>query len=339
MICLQKTHATGSYTSATPVETEATHDAWATPSKASQEQPTQETRPTSVNRIQKKPESPVQHPHAGQHPQTHHHEDHWRRFGIAYSPYNADKSCKTQEQVNKDLDQLTEYAFVRIYGTDCGQTTTVARAAQQHHMQVFAGVYDLNNFPESLKAFNDAATLPDGQKDWSVFHTIAIGNELVNSGTAAPADVTRAVNEARTMLRKQGYQGPVVTVDTFSVLLQHPELCLASDYCAVNCHAFFDPSQVAHNAGPFVLEQAHAVSAAAGGKRTMITESGWPHAGQSNGAAIPSPENQRVAVESIRRSFAHRKDDLVLFTAYDDLWKQDNRYTFNAERFWGIYER
>ncbi len=206
-------------------------------------------------------------------------------------------------------------------------------------MQVFAGVFDLNNLRPSLRAFNDAATLPDGQKDWSVFHTIAIGNELVNSGTAAPADVTRAVNEARTMLRKQGYQGPVVTVDTFSVLLQHPELCLASDYCAVNCHAFFDASQVAHNAGPYVLEQAHAVSAAAGGKRTMITESGWPHAGQSNGAAIPSPENQRIAIKSLRRSFAHREDDLVLFTAYDDIWKQDNRYTFNAERFWGIYER
>lgn len=206
-------------------------------------------------------------------------------------------------------------------------------------MQVFAGVYDLENFPESLKAFNDAATLLDGKKDWSVFHTIAIGNELVNSGMAAPADVIRAVNEARTMLRKEGYQGPIVTVDTFSVLLKHPELCIASDYCAANCHAFFDASQHPYNAGPYVLEQAHAVSAAAGGKRTIITESGWPHAGQSNGAAVPSPENQRVAIDSIRRSFAHREDDLVLFTAYDDLWKQDNRYTFNAERFWGIYQR
>jgi exo-beta-1,3-glucanase (GH17 family) len=205
-------------------------------------------------------------------------------------------------------------------------------------MQVFAGVYDLENFLESLKAFSDAATMPGGKKDWSVFHTIAIGNELVNSGMAAPADVTKVVNQARTILRKEGYQGPVVTVDTFSVLLKHPELCIVSDYCAANCHAFFDATQQAYNAGPYVLEQAHAVSAAAGGKRTMITESGWPHAGQSNGAAVPSPENQRVAIESIRRSFAHREDDLVMFAAYDDLWKQDNRYTFNAERFWGIYK-
>lgn len=228
---------------------------------------------------------------------------------------------------------------MRIYGTDCDQTKTVATAARQHKMRVFAGIYDLTGFPDSLKPFAEAATLADGKQDWSVFHTIAIGNELVNGGTNSPAEVISAVYKARSVLREQGYPGPVVAVDTFSVLLEHPELCKASDYCAANCHAFFDSKQQPHNAGPYVLEQAHSISAAAGGKRTVITESGWPHAGAANGAAIPSPENQRVAVGSLRRSFAHRGDDVVLFTAFDDLWKQDNRYTFNAERYWGIYKR
>ena len=239
--------------------------------------------------------------------------------------------------MDKDIERLSGHSFVRIYGTDCDQARIVAAAARQHKMRVFAGIYDLTGFPGSLDAFNDAATLPDGKQDWSVFHTIAIGNELVNGGAHSPAEVTSAVHKARTTLRGKGYQGPVVTVDTFSVLLQHPELCKASDYCAANCHAFFDKTQQAHNAGPYVLEQAHGVSAAAGGKRTIITESGWPHAGLPNGAAFPSPENQRIAIDSIRRSFAHRADDMVLFTAYDDLWKQDNQYTFDAERFWGIY--
>lgn len=206
-------------------------------------------------------------------------------------------------------------------------------------MKVFAGVYDLTDFPNSLDAFEDAATTPDGRKDWSIFHTITVGNELVNGGTEAPGKVAGAVTQARTILRGKGYEGPVVTVDTFSVHLKHPELCKVSDYCAANCHAFFDATQQPHNAGPYVLEQAHAVSAVAGGKRTMITESGWPHAGESNGAAIPSDENQRVAIESLRRSFAHRKEDIVYFTAFDDLWKDDNRYTFSAERFWGIHAK
>ncbi|KAJ5125384.1 Glycoside hydrolase superfamily [Penicillium atrosanguineum] len=284
------------------------------------------------------PELPLQphSPHPAPHPPAPHADSH-RRFGISYSPYKANRACKSQAEVNKDLDQLSDYKFIRIYGTDCDQTKLVANAARIHNMKVFGGIYDLSDFPASLESFNQAAIRPDGQKDWSIFHTIAVGNELVNAGMAAPGDVAHAVKQARTILRGQGYQGPVVTVDTFSVLLKHPELCKVSDYCAANCHAFFDATEHANNAGPYALEQAHGVSQAAGGKHTMITESGWPHAGQSNGAAVPSPENQRVAVESLRKSFAHRSDDLVLFTAFDDLWKDDNRWTFNAERFWGIH--
>lgn len=289
--------------------------------------PNPQTEPHDAPRHHHKP-----HPQADTHLEK-------RRSGISYSPYKADRSCKTQDEVNKDLDRLSDYAFVRIYGTDCGQTSTVATAARRHKMQVFAGIYDLTDFPNSLDAFEDAATTPDGKKDWSVFHTITVGNELVNGGREAPGKVAGAVTQARTILRGKGYKGPVVTVDTFSVHLKHPELCKASDYCAANCHAFFDATQQPHNTGPYVLEQAHAVSDVAGGKRTIITESGWPHAGKSNGAAVPSQYNQRVAIESLRRSFAHRKDDLVYFTAFDDLWKDDNRYTFSAERFWGIYDK
>ncbi|KAJ5779580.1 hypothetical protein N7457_007300 [Penicillium paradoxum] len=280
--------------------------------------------------IPQPPKPPVP-PHSPPHPHRH------GQFGISYSPYKADRSCKNQEEVSQDLDRLSEYSFVRIYGTDCDQIKTVTNAARRRKMHVFAGIYDLKGFPDSLNAFGEALPGPHGKKDWSIFHTIAVGNELVNAGTNAPGDVVSALNKARSVLRSQGYKGPVVTVDTFSVLQAHPELCHASDYCAANCHAFFDATRQAGGAGAYVLEQARAVSAAAGGKRTMITESGWPHAGDVNGAAIPSPRNQEVAVASLRKSFDHRREDLVLFTAFDDLWKDDNMFTFNAEKFWGMH--
>lgn len=203
-------------------------------------------------------------------------------------------------------------------------------------MRVFAGIYDLTGFPSSLQTIMDAATSPDGKtKDWSIFHTIAIGNELINGGKNTPSDVVDAVYTGRTILRNQGYTGAVVTVEVFSILIQYPELCHASSYCAANCHAFFDATQHPQNAGPYVLEQAQAVSDAAGGKRTIITESGWPHAGNPNGVAVPSPQNQGIAIDSLRRAFA-QSGDLVLFTAFDDLWKRNTRFTFQAEQFWGI---
>ncbi|QQK46021.1 Glycoside hydrolase, superfamily [Penicillium digitatum] len=272
---------------------------------------------------------PAPHSHSDQHPHS--------QFGISYSPYKADRTCKNQEEVNDDLDRISQYSFIRIYGTDCDQTRTVTNAARRHNMLVFAGIYDLTDFPKSLDTFGESVTNPDGKIDWSIFHTIAIGNELVNGGTNSAADVATAVQKARSVLRAQGYTGPIVTVDTFSVHLNHPELCHVSDYCAANCHAFFDATQQPAGAGAYALEQARSISARAGGKRTMITESGWPHAGDANGGAIPSADNQQAAIASLKKSFDHRREDLVLFTAFDDLWKDDNMYTFNAEKFWGIH--
>ncbi|KAJ5544785.1 Cell wall glucanase (Scw4) [Penicillium sp. DV-2018c] len=284
------------------------------------------------------------HPHPPPHPPPHHHpHPHPKpvhpndQFGISYSPYKADRTCKNQEEVDSDLAKLSTYSFVRIYGTDCDQTKTVTTAARHHNMHVFAGIYDLTDFPASLDAFSKAITRPDGKRDWSIFHTIAIGNELVNAGTNSPSEVVNAVRTARSVLRSQGYKGPVVTVDTFSVLLDHPQLCEVSDYCAANCHAFFDATQRPGGAGAYALEQARSISAAAGGKRTVITESGWPHAGDANGVAVPSKRGQREAIGSLRRSFNHRRGDLVLFTAFDDLWKDDNAFTFGAEKFWGLH--
>lgn len=288
-------------------------------------------KPKQLQHPNAHPKPPISHPHPHPHQHPHAH------FGISYSPYKADRTCKNQEEVNKDLDRVSEYSFIRIYGTDCDQTRTVTNAARRHNMRVFAGVYDLKDFPGSLDAFGDAVAGPDGKKDWSIFHTIAVGNELVNGGTNSASDVVSAVQTARSVLRAQGYTGPVVTVDTFSVLLDHPELCHVSDYCAANCHAFFDATQRPAGAGAYALEQARSISEKAGGKRTMITESGWPHAGDANGGAIPSVDNQQAAIASLRKSFDHRREDLVLFTAFDDLWKDDNMYTFNAEKFWGIH--
>jgi len=332
---------------------------------------------------------------AGLHPFPHHHNNHGhqygghghghhgkppqpppkkRKFGISYSPYNTDSTCKSQDEVNADIDRLvsqstpppsengdggeeSDYSFIRIYGIDCNQTATVTTAAKRHNLRVFAGIFDLSDFPHSLDAIIDVAHShssnptkrnEEARNGWDIFHTIAIGNELVQTHQATIPEVISALHQARSILRFAGYQGPVVTVDTYTMLLEHPELCEASDYCAANCHAFFDATQTPDKAGDYAIDVARRISKgtegkSGGRKRTVIAESGWPHDGVPNGKAVPSGENQRVAVDSLRTVFREQGEDdgdgdagLVLFTAFDDLWKTDNEGTFGAEKFWGI---
>jgi len=71
-------------------------------------------------------------------------------------------------------------------------------------------------------------------------------------------------------------------------------------------------------------------------QKIVITETGWPSRGTANGAAVPSPENQATAVGSLKSAFAGNPENVILFTAFNDMWKTAAAATFNAEQFWGI---
>lgn len=245
--------------------------------------------------------------------------------GIAYAPYTSSGGCKSQDQVNSDFAQFSGFRIVRIYGVDCNQVSTVLSAAQAKGMKVFLGIINISNVQGDL---NSMISQVNG--NWADVDTVAIGNELVNQGLASASDVVNAIGTAKGILKGAGYTGSVVTVDTFNAMISNPSLCQASDYCAANCHAFFDPNTSADQAGDFVYKQAQLVQQA-GGKNVVITESGWPKSGSCNGQACPSPQNQQAALSSLKSKFT---SNIFLFTAFDDCWKGPGEY--GVEQFWGM---
>lgn len=255
-------------------------------------------------------------------------------MGFSYSPYNGDGTCKSQDQVNTDFAALPSgYSTVRVYGTDCNQVATVLSAAKSKSMKLFAGVYSLANLNSEIAIIVAAAG-----GDWSNFHTISIGNELVNSGSASPATVIAAMDTARGLLKTAGYTGLVVTVDTLVAALAHPELCDKSDYCAVNSHPFFDGNVVAADSGSFLTTQiANLKSKLSNQSQSIvITETGWPSQGSANSKAVPSSENQAASIASIKAAFSSSPSSVILFNTFNTMWKADTSSTFGAEKYWGF---
>ncbi|KAH0609536.1 uncharacterized protein H6S33_013022 [Morchella sextelata] len=249
--------------------------------------------------------------------------------GIVYSPYNDDGSCKSSAQVSSDFASLQDYPLIRIYGVDCNQVPNVL-AAKGSSTKLFVGIF---NVLDSTQFNSDMSSLiKSASSAWGSIHTVAIGNELVNSGASASAVVT-VVNSARTTLRAAGYTGPVVTVDTFVAIMNNPVLCQNSDYIAANCHPYYDGKVDASGAGSFLTTQSANIKAACPGKDLLYTETGWPHQGEPNGLAKASVSDQTTALKSI---WAAMGSNVILFTFRDDLWKQNTAATFNAEKYWGI---
>ncbi|KAK2062356.1 cell wall glucanase [Colletotrichum caudatum] len=254
--------------------------------------------------------------------------------GIAYAPYTATGQCKTAEQMDADFAQLKgNYSVVRTYGTDCNQIANALPAAKKAGLKLFLGIFDIGSIPTQAAIIVSAVN-----GDWSLINTVSVGNELVNNGKATAQQMVTAVGQTRQLLRDAGYTGPVVTVDTFVAVLANPELCDASDYCAMNIHPFFDSDTAAKDAGTFITRMVSEVQSKLSdrNKRIVCTETGWPWKGNANGAAIPGIEEQQLAVDSIKIAYASHAADVILFSAFDDLWKHAEAATFNAEQYWGI---
>jgi exo-beta-1,3-glucanase (GH17 family) len=254
--------------------------------------------------------------------------------GITYSPYNSDQSCKTGDQIAKDLAMLDGYNMIRMYGVDCDQAGPIIKAAKSKSMKVFAGFFEITGIEDQVAKLKSAVDSEAGG-DWSIIDTLSVGNEGVNNGKYSVSDVKAAVASAKSAL-PSSYKGSVVTVDTFIAIIDNPELCSVGDYTAANCHAFFDGGVTADKSGQWVLEQAQRVSEACGNpdRKVVITEAGWPSSGSTNGKAVPSSENQQAAVKDLK---AHFTSNLILFTAFNDYWKQNSAATYGVEQYWGIY--
>ncbi|KAJ4247747.1 Cell surface mannoprotein mp65 [Fusarium torreyae] len=253
--------------------------------------------------------------------------------GISWDVFRADRSCKTKEQIHDDLSRFEgSYSLLRTYGTECDQVAHVYSWSKSSNMKLFLGIYN----PEDVQG--EAQRIIDGVNgDWSKVDTISVGNEQVNFGKIKAERAVSALKQARQIFRKAGYQGPVVFVDTSAAVIEHPELCNESDYCAINAHAFFDASVSAKEAGTWLTKTINNVkSKISGGKRIVVCETGWPYKGIANGRAVPAMPQQQAAIAAIKEVFSSNPHDLILFSGYNSPWKPEEAATFYAEPYWGI---
>ncbi|TID19824.1 hypothetical protein CANINC_003707 [Pichia inconspicua] len=249
-------------------------------------------------------------------------------LGITYSPYNADGTCKDLNAVKSDLSKLSNYQLIRLYGVDCNQVENVLQA-KSPNQKLFLGIFFVDQLDAGISQLSNAIHT---YGSWNDVHTVSIGNELVNQGAKSPSQIGALVASAKSQLQAAGYSGPVVSVDTHVAIINNPELCQYSDYIAFNAHAYWDGTIVGKDSGAWLLLQMQRVWSACGGKNVMVVESGWPHAGDSNGVAVASPSEQSAAISSIQSTCG---DDTIVFNAFDDLWKAPG--SKNCEQFWGIY--
>ncbi|MCJ1302104.1 hypothetical protein MMC08_004905 [Hypocenomyce scalaris] len=252
---------------------------------------------------------------------------------MTYSPYNADSSCKDASSVASDISTIAAKGFtsVRLYSTDCSGLPNVGSVAASLGLKLVLGIY-ISDTGISVAAEQISAITQWANGDYSNVEMIVVGNEAVFNGYCTASALAAFITSAKSTFAAAGYTGPVTTTEPMNILQQYADtLCPVVDVAASNIHPYFNSATSASQAGAFVASSLQELAALCpGGKEAWNLETGWPHAGDANGAAVPGVQEQETAIASIRSAAGGQ---CAFFSFVDDLWQAPGPY--GVEQSWG----
>jgi len=220
------------------------------------------------------------------------------------------------------------FSSVRVYSTDCSTLENVGSAARSNNMKLILGVFISETGISGAQPQVDAIAK---WAQWDLVELIVVGNEAVFQGRCSASDLASFIASSKSTFAAAGFNGKISTTDELSAwTAQGSAWCDVVDVVTANLYAFFNPNTKAEDAGSFIQSQINELSTVCPGKEVYVMESGWPSAGECNGVACPSVENQATAVKSILQSSGAK---VVFFSFEDEQWKNPGQ--FGVEQHWG----
>ena len=161
---------------------------------------------------------------------------------------------------------------------------------------------------------------------------LAVGNEVLYREDLAEDELIEAIRRV-----KRAVPGiPVGYVDAYYLFGGRPRLIEACDVLLVNCYPFWEYCSLEHSLGYMKEMYARAVKVSQG-KKVVISETGWPSAGESLGGAVPSPENALLYFLNTMKWTQEANIEVFYFSAFDEAWKASHEGDRGV--YWGLWDQ
>jgi len=251
--------------------------------------------------------------------------------GICFSMYEDDQEpgdTITEEQVERRVKILKPYTkWIRSFSCIEGNEH-IPRIAKKHGLKTMVGAW-LGDDPE--KNEEEIQALIQLAKEGCV-DIAAVGNEVLYRN-----DLT--LEELLVFIKRVKEAIPETTVgylDAYYEFSTHPELVEVSDVILSNCYPFWEGCPIEHSLGHMQRMYGQA-SHAAQGKKVIITETGWPSQGGSEGAADSNAENTMKYFINTQVWSAKDNVEVFYFSSFDESWKVGAEGDVGA--YWGLWDK
>lgn len=255
------------------------------------------------------------------------------QYGITYTPYTTTGDCKAASDVTSDIASIAAAGFqvVRVYSSDCSALANVGSACKASGIKMILGVYISST---GISGAADQVTAIASWAQWDLVELIVVGNEAISNGYASASSLAAFISSTATTFNAAGYTGPYTTAEPLSSWqAASADLCPVVDIIGCNLHAYFNSATTASEAGTFVQSEMEIAAALCSGKQVLNLESGWPSAGNTNGAAVAGKAEQALAIASLKSVVGGHT---VVFSMTNDLWKDAG--SCECEQSWGCFD-
>lgn len=254
-----------------------------------------------------------------------------RIHGISFSPYIEGQGPGTplgEEQIRARMELVRPHVnWIRSFSCSEGNELIPGIAAEQG-LKTMVGVWlDDNRENNEVELANAIEIAAAGQAD-----ILAVGNEVLLRGDLSEDELIDYINRAR----RAAPGVDVGYVDAYFKFTDHPRIADACDVIFANCYPFWEGCPVDYSL-LYMKEMYRRAQQAAGGKKVIISETGWPNVGTATGGAVPSYDN---AIKYFINTYQWAEEEgieIFYFSAFDESWKVDKEGDVGA--YWGLWDK
>ncbi|ARV06622.1 glycosyl hydrolase [Polaribacter sp. SA4-10] len=251
--------------------------------------------------------------------------------GICFSMYEDGQEpgdTITEEQVERRMNILKPYTkWIRSFSCIEGNEH-IPRIAYKHGLKTMVGAWLGNDLEKNEEEIDALIKLgKEGCVDIA-----AVGNEVLYRNELSIEQLIAYINRVKDALPnvEVGY------VDAYYKFSTYPELVEVCDVILANCYPFWEgcPIDYSLNHMQKMFKQASDVSQ---GKKVIITETGWPNQGDSEGGAGSSDESAIKYFINTQVWASNENIETFYFSSFDESWKVGDEGSVGA--YWGLWDK
>lgn len=250
--------------------------------------------------------------------------------GFCFSPYEEGQKpgdILTEVQIRRRIEKLKKHTqWIRSFSCTEGNEL-IPRIAKEYGLKTLVGAWLGSDADKNKSEIDGLIQLAkEGFVDIA-----AVGNEVLYRKDLTEDELINYIQSVKESI----HPIPVGYVDAYYEFVQRPNITAICDVVLCNCYPFWEGTSFEESLS-HMKDMFGKAKAAAGDKKVIITETGWPSSGQALGGSIPSEIN---ALKYFINTHLWASDDNVetfYFSSFDESWKVGNEGDVGAH--WGIWD-